>query len=229
MRCTIGGALLLVLPLLASTAVAQDGLGLKVGLNYSVLGQPADAPGDITFLDGSAMSGVGLTVGVTYVWRHFRPVVVETGLVYSHATAIGSQTHGDKQREVEIAADTLRFPVWLKYAAEVGPVRGTLGVGPELVVGVTSAAEVREVNILERDAAVIETLSVTALHLTGVLGIEFSLGGVNPGLALHASVNPFTGQKTTDRFQAVKEGVPSQLRAEFDYELLVLLGVSYDL
>jgi hypothetical protein len=229
-RAVVAGVCGLLCALACASVAAQDhAVGLRLGLNYSILGPPADEPGDTTFMAGTAFTGVGLAVGLTYEWRALHPVSLETGLMYSHATANGFQIAGEQQREAEFQADTVRVPIWLKYELDFGPVRGVLGMGPELVLGLSSAAEVREVNVPAQDAAFLETTSVTTMHLTGIVGIEVEAGAVDPGIALHASLNPLAGSKTTDRFETIENGAPSQLRAEFDYEILVLIGVAYDL
>lgn len=227
---TIAAISLLLALLVPTVAQADDhALGLRLGMTYSVLDQPADEPGDVTFMAGTAFSGVGLAVALTYEWSGLRPLVLETGLVFARAAANGFQIRGEQQREAAFEADTLRLPLWAKYELGVGPVRVRAGGGPEVLFGLTSAAEIREVNVPAEDAAVLETRSVTSVQLTGVLDVAIETGKVDPSFSVHASVNPLTGAKTADRFENEEAGVPSQLRAEFDYEFLFLLGVAYDL
>ena len=234
-------ALVTMAAVLFAAAVAQgnegdegderDAISFRLGLSFSFLDRPADQPGDVTLLAGSAFTGAGFVVGATYELARLAPILsVETGFFYGHSTATGFEIRGEQEREVLLEVDTLRLPLWVKGEFSlVGPVRGVVGFGPEAVIGFASASTVRERNIPEDQAAVLQTEAVTSLHLTGILGIELDAGPVVIPLSFHASVNPLTGGTTAERVGGVEGKVLGPFRVEFDVELIGMLGVAIEL
>ncbi len=212
-----------------SNTQPQDRLSLRLGINYSVLDRPADQPGDITILSGSAFVGTGLALGLSYEWTGLAPLSLESGLFYSKSNASGLQTKGDAQQEALLESSAIRVPVWGKYRAKItDSVALVIGAGPELLLGVGSASTLREKNVDEATTQPLETASVTTVQLTGLFSVEVDLGPAVIPLSIHGSFNPLTGAKTQDRLEGfVSPQQPGALKMEFSYEILFLMGFSY--
>lgn len=210
----------------------EDAVTLWVGLNQSILTRPEDEPGDITLLAGSAFLGTGLALGLTYeTTQLLPPVTLETGIFYTRSNLSGLAALGEQQREALLEADLLRLPLWARYKHPLtDSLRLTAGLGPELLLGLTSASVLRERNVATEDQGTLPTTSVTTLYLTLLMGIELDIGPVVLPFSLHASLNPLTGATTQERLDNHQSpDAPGQLRMEFDYEILFLTGISYEL
>ncbi len=207
-------------------------LGFNVGFNYSFLGQPADQPGDVTVLAGSAFSGVGFAASATYevVGLGVPWLGLESGLAYASSSATGFEIQGDRQREILIEATSIRLPLYAKGRWSPTQTLGlSFGLGPEVAFGLSSASTVRERNIPQEEAQALRTTSVTALLLTAMVGAELDAGPVSFPLRVHASFNPFVGDTTADRSAGVEGGQVLDYRMEFNFEMLFTIGVAYSL
>jgi len=209
----------------------SDAISLKLGINFSLLDRPADNPGDLTILAGSAFTGSGIVVGATYELTGLVPFLsFESGLFYAHSSAVGFEIRGIEEREILLEVDTIRLPLWTKLEVPFGSVlRGVVGLGPEVVIGFASSSTVREQNIPLEDAAVLRTQSVTSLHLTAILGLEIDAGPVVVPLSFHASLNPFTGATTAQRLEGQQADESGPFRVEFDFELLGMFGIAMEM
>ncbi|MBH25752.1 MAG: hypothetical protein CMH57_15200 [Myxococcales bacterium] len=210
----------------------QHALGLRFGINYSVLDRPQDGPGEPTLLSGSAFTGPGFVVGPSWEVSGLIPwVSMELGLLYTRSTATGFEQRGALKREILLEVTALRLPVWAKLkSSNYGPMRLVGGLGVDALVGLTSSSTVREQNVPADEAGRLETVSVTALHLGGLVGVEFDLDKVVLPLTVHGSFNPRTGESTIERYEDYGGAAnPGPYKMEFDYEVLVLLGVFYSL
>lgn len=206
-------------------------LNLRLGFNRASLRAPADPPGGPTLLSGTSFAGVGLGVGASYevngLWSWLS---LESGLFYARNTMTGFEASGDQLREALLQLDTLRVPLWMKVkVAPVSALRLVFGVGPEVVFGLASGSSVRERNIPLDEAQVIRTESPNTVHLTGLLGVELDGGAVSFPLMVHLSYNPLVGDSTAERFAGNSGDALGTLRLQVEFELLVTLGVSYDL
>jgi len=207
-------------------------VAFRFGASYNVLDRPGDVPGDDTILAGSAFTGAGFVIGATYALRDLIPNLdFEIGLLYARATATGFERRGEQQREVLLTATTLRVPWTGKYRLEVlDGLRVVGGLGFDLSLGLGSSAEVREQAIPAREQLVLETKSVGTIELCAEAGVEIDVGQVQLPLTVRAGLNPFVGEKTTDRFENYVDPLNrGQYRVEFDYVVLFLLGVAYSL
>jgi hypothetical protein len=215
----------------AQEAPAAHRVSAQLGLNYTILGRPDDQPGDVTLLAGSAFLGGGFALGLGYEWAPLEPFALETGLYYTRSAATGLAALGSEEREVTVEADILRVPLWGKARLSAWEGVHLLGgLGPELLLGLTSAATIIERNIPADAQGLVETTSVTSLYLTAFVGVEIDAGPLRVPLRLHASVNPLTGASTRARLDGFQsQEAPGQLRMEFDYEVLFLTGASWGL
>ncbi|MEO1269358.1 MAG: hypothetical protein AAFX99_14805 [Myxococcota bacterium] len=221
---------------LATDGSVSHRIGLRFGLNYSILGRPDDDPDDPTLLSGSAFTGPGFVIGPSWeiVGLGLPMFSLETGLLYTRSTATGFEERDTLKRDILLEVTTLRLPLWFKIRAEAvsfGPVRLVAGVGVDALIGVTSASTVREDNVPATEVSTeLETMSVTAFHLGALAGLELDLDEIVVPIMVHGSFNPGVGASTTDRYQDYGGAAdPGPYRMEFDYEVLVLLGIMYAL
>ncbi len=211
--------------------VDRDTVAFKLGISFNALGRPADGPGEPTLLAGSAFTGVGFVVGGSYELARVMPLLsLESGLFYGHSTASGFEIRGEQEREVLLEVDAVRVPLWLRVEWPALPaLRLVVGGGPEVLFGVASASTVREKNIPEDQAAALLTRAVTSVQLTGIVGVEIDAGPVVIPLSFHASVNPLTGETTAERTEGGQGGQLGPFQVEFDFELMGMLGVGFEL
>jgi hypothetical protein len=223
--------------LAAPSAHASDlSVGAKIGGNFSLLSKPTDPAGEPTLLRGSAFTDYGLALGATgyYPLAEIDGAVfeLETGLLLSWNKGQGHEKHRDtgEERIITLTTTLLRVPV-LVFLRDAAPTSGfRVGLGLEPMFGLKSGASVEHRN---------SSVPPEELHTTPTnqLGMAFALGfdwRATPAwsipLELRATWAPFVPGSTKERFENFESMEdPGEYGVAFDWQVMLMTGVRYDL
>lgn len=227
-----------VILLSATTAHASDSrLGLRAGANWSNLSGPTDPAGEPTLQSGSGFDGMGIVGGAAagiHLARFSDSLLLELELdvlVSTHSvSSLAESPASNQSREVELTAIMLRAPLLANLEYSLDSTEFRLGLGPALLLGLSSGSTVTQENI-EGDVDPLFTTPVT--HI----GIEFGLGMsyvISDDFSIPFDLRftydpsvPSTTRERFDNFQSNDE--PGQYQVGLDYQLLFTIGVDYRL
>ena len=233
---SVGWFLAAVLLLAPTTSQAADfGVSLKAGANWSLLSRPTDPEGTPTLLSGSAFDGTGFGAGASahYTLTEFEGAVfeLEAGILYSHHSATGfeQRSDSDARRTVTLTSDMLRVPVLLHLRSGKGT-GFRLGAGIEPMFGLKSGATVA----IEGASEQVEPLHTTpTTHLGWTWMLAFDWRATPEFLVpveLRATWDPSVAESTLDRFEGYTSmDEPGNYRVAFNWQLMFMTGIRYDL
>lgn len=233
---TVAGSLALAALLWSASAAAEPQVGAVVGGNYSLLSQPADPAGEPTLLSGTAFDGAGFVVGAA---MHYpltevggTPLELEVDLLYSSHSAEGFEERpgSDARRTVTLDTQVLRVPVLVALRGQPGENGFRVGVGVEPMWGLQSGATTE----VERGEASADPLFTTpAFHLgaTVALGFDWAVADrLSVPIEVRTTWDPFVGESTRERFDGYESfEEPGEYEVAFDWQVLFLTGVNYQL
>jgi hypothetical protein len=203
--------------------------GGVVGLHFSLLTRPADPRGSATLLQGSGFSGWGYLFGFTggvSVPVSFGELLVRSDLVYANHQANGYAEDASlgRKREVSLEASVLHIPVLLGVRRRLGRLSAEVFAGPELLLGLKSAAEVQETNL----GGPVQPLLTTPVSHVGVstgfrLSVPFSAGYIP--IDCRVTWDPSVGDSTEERFEGFHSKIrPGSYRIAFDLNVVMSMG-----
>lgn len=227
---TLCAALLFASPTFASDL--QVGARLVGGFNQ--LAGPNDPVGEPTLLSGAAFSGLGFGGGAAAVVALSQTSVgtlyLETNFLYvAHsATGTAKAASGNQSRTVELSANTLHIPLLIGVRSVKGSTGYRLALGPEVLMGLGSAAAVTEEG-LSGSPQPLYTTPVTHVGLTATLGFDFE---INPSLVvpvdLRATWDFSIPATTRDRFDNYRDAAnPGSYQVAYTWFFSVVMGVDY--
>lgn len=234
---TLAGVIVLASASLPKEAYALDlDVGARVGGNWSILERPTDPVGEPTVLHGSAFSGFGFTIGPTVSTEVYRfdgaaRLLLSADLLYSIHSGSGYAEHSGsgQKRTISYSTQTARFPVLVHLAGHRRETGLRLGVGPELIMGLSSKSEVVEKNIPGQPE---EFKTIPKTYLAGTLMLAFDYYQPRYSIPLEARFtwNPSVGKSTKDRFDNYEDfDNPGSYQAVFSWQILFMTGFNWNL
>lgn len=221
----------------ALTWASDSRVGLRFGANWSTLSGPADPAGAPTLQSGTSFDGLGIVggissgIGLVDFSEQLKLALGLDLLISTHSvSSIADSPSTEQSREVELTTIILRAPFigHLEYQTRSFDLR--IGLGPALLLGLSSGATVTQDNI-PGDVEPLFTTPVT--HV----GIEFGLGmswNLSENYAIPLDLRftydpavPSTTRERFDNFQSNDE--PGQYQVGLDYQFLLMIGVDYRL
>jgi hypothetical protein len=223
-------------PLAVSAQERAIHVGGVVGPNFNQLNGPTDPEGDVTVLGGTAFTGSGVTGGATGAMElvdvPFGALFVEANLLLSHHRGTGfaeSRTTGQRQ-ELTLSTNILRLPAFARYDILDNPISIRFGLGPELLLGLGARHSTRGVGIDPPSQENFDARATTHFALSTKLGLTYQMSGLRIPLDLRFTWDPMVPKSTRDRlvgYQSYDE--PGAYQVAYNYQLLVGLGVEFDL
>ncbi len=215
----------------ATSSFSEDAsflVGARAGIGYSRLTRPTDPAGEPTLLYGAPFAGVATIVGASGAWVFGRYLSAEAGLWYQFVRQTGfAQNRESGQRQlVELTAHTARVPLLLKGVWPRAGVRPHLSVGPELLLGFASDADVTYENIPEPTPE-LETSAVAHVGLTVGAGVSFPIRDdlVLP-LEVRLTWDPMVPDATRERFDGYRsDEALGAYEVASEVQVLFLVGV----
>ena len=213
----------------ATNARADGGVGLALGPIISVLERPDDAVGEPTFMNGTAFSGVGFSVGVNVELKIWEVIHADLGVFLSFKHGEGWQRNETQSRELILSTMDLRLPLLIKGVFELFEgFRVAVGLGPEFVLGVGSSLEITETNVLPEEQLNIKPAKQNGIFLATMVSVDYALGPVRIPLTLRFAYNPAVGSTTPERFSGWQSPEnPGAFRTEFNWDLQLHLGAMW--
>lgn len=214
-----------------STKLAVAG---KVGVNWSLLGQPEDPENEPSLLSGSAFSGVGFALGAAGFYEiaelQGASFELEAGLLYSYHSGEGYEGVGEVSRRLTLSSHMIQVPVMvhLKSASRGGGFR--IGVGLVPMLGLQSGATVAIENSDETPEP-FETQPAIHLGLSAALGYDFEIDDTySIPLEIRVAWDPAVGGSTRDRLpDYASEEDPGAYQVAYNWQLFFMTGIRYEL
>ncbi|RAL20141.1 hypothetical protein DL240_18705 [Lujinxingia litoralis] len=214
----------------------QAEVGARVGGSFGWLYRPVDPVGAPTLLYGTAFRGMGLVVGPTLrqpLWEGSGArVSLVADALYGYQSGRGHAEDVDsgERLEMRMAAHSLRVPLLLELSngREAGGL--SLGVGPELLVGLASQATLEESSPEGSSSTPMNSRAPSALGAALALGYTLDRGEFKVPLMLSASWNPFVAESTFERFEGYQSfASPGRYTVAFNWQLFMSAGVRWSL
>lgn len=221
-------------------------LGLAGGFVATLRAAPADAPST-----EAGMWGPGGGMGLLIEGRFWRYLGLELGLVYdvlqlSKETTVAEEYTGEPQRvstsyRPRLRSTVLRVPLLVKVVVPAGPLRFSLGAGPELALGLQTTADIEVATpgyrltgaaadeLAARTATLRQQLkgeAVNQVFFTSALGLAIRAGRLSIPLELRAGYDP------TERDNFVNYwtlGAGGTQQGDHTLDLRVFIGLCYDI
>lgn len=210
-------------------------LGFRAGGGYNTLSTPSDPAGAPTLIDGSTFTGPGLQVGAQAGLLITRPtprvnVGIDAGILYGFMRGVGYAENADRtQRQtVTLTAHTLRMPLLLAVRTQGdGPIGLRMGVGPEFLIGMASAATVSFEQI-DAPAPALFTTPTRHVGLLGLLGLHYHAERFDIPLELRFTWDPQVGTSTVERFDDYQSpDSPGKYQVAFNLHIHLTTGVEW--
>ncbi len=207
-------------------------VGVRLGGSLNLLSQPTDPAGQPTLLYGSGFVGAGFTVGLAAAWSPtttpLGPLDLELDLLYASRQGEGfaEDSAAGQRQTVVLSSQSLLVPLRVGLRNDVGPLTLRVAAGPQLVVGLGSAAAVTYEGI-DAPAQALETAAPTHLGASLLASVAFDVGPVTVPVELRFDWDPMVPGSTQGRFDEVAspEAGPETYSASFDYSGVLMLGI----
>lgn len=218
------------------TFAADVQVGARIVGGFNQLAGPNDPAGEPTLLSGAAFSGLGFGGGAAAVVALSQTSVgtlyLETNFLYvAHsATGTAKAASGNQSRTVELSSNTLHIPLLIGIRSAKGSTGYKLAIGPEVLMGLGSAALVTEEG-LSGTPQPLYTTPVTHIGLTAAIGFDYAL---SPGLTLPIDLRAtwdFSIPATTkERFDNYRDAAnPGSYQVAYTWFISAVIGVDYAL
>lgn len=210
-------------------------VGARVGANFNMLSPPEDPAGEPTLLYGSSITGLGFMAGVsaayqvsslanaTSVWS------VRAGALYGRHSGIGyARNEGNNQQQaLTLTSHVLHVPVLVEFERRLAGVDLRVGLGPELLWTLASAATVEYTNI-DTPPPSLETSDPFHIGLTATAGAVFDVGAQRMPVMVRATWDPQVPGNTRERLLGyVDDQDFGALQAAFDWQFALVVGLDF--
>lgn len=208
-------------------------LGVRLAGSYNLLSRPDDPKGEPTLLYGTAFSGAGFMGGAQGSFRAVRSsyidVSLELGLLFMRLSGIGYAENLERTERQTITLTTtgLRVPLSVKLAAREGRARFFMTLGPELLLGLSSSAQVVNEGFDETPAP-LQTTPVTHVGFGGGVGVAIHFKRFAIPIGVRGMFDPMVPASTRERFEGYESFEnPGDYQVGFNTQVLVTLGFDY--
>lgn len=232
---TIKFLMIALLTLSAGQAFAADSMEVRLGLrgvgNYSVLSGPSDAKDDPTLLSGASFNGFGGGGGLAAMFFLTKlsagDLYVALDLLYvAHSASATAEAPATAQkRTATLKSNIVHVPLHLGLRAKSDAIGYRFSIGPELLLGLSSASQIDQENIPEAPQPLFTT-PVTHIGLSANLGFDIDFGDWVVPLDLRFVYDPSIPGSTKERFDNYEStSLPGDYQVAYDYQVFVSVGV----